>query len=399
VFGGDRAPGLQQGVRVVAIIVTWNRSRDAIALIEDVRAEREDPGFGGTLDLVVVDNASGTEHANALIETCGPAVRLANTSIDPARPVFSNDPSPADGAPGAWITLVRNRANLGGCGGFLTGMALATLGRSDEQAPDAIWLLDDDVRLEPGVLGRLASRLRGHERLGIVGARMADPDDHARTLESTVHFNRDTGFFGPEPEAGREGAGPINGAPALVRVDVVAASCLLARTDAVREAGMWDPRFFLAGDDAEWCLRIARAGWTIGVDLDATHYHKPWHTKKNPRREYCRKRNLLWIWARHLPRRRARRLAASRIRAWLGQGLTQIRRGKLVEAHLSIRAPLDAARSRAGGPPEPIAGRFVRARLVALWVWALVRCALWLALVRDRGLAPVVASREGDARA
>ena len=45
----------------------------------------------------------------------------------------------------------------------------------------------------------------------------------------------------------------------------VPATALLVRRQAVDSAGLLDERFFLYGEDIEWCWRMRRAGWSIGV--------------------------------------------------------------------------------------------------------------------------------------
>jgi N-acetylglucosaminyl-diphospho-decaprenol L-rhamnosyltransferase len=42
-------------------------------------------------------------------------------------------------------------------------------------------------------------------------------------------------------------------------------AALISRTEAVREVGLLDERFFLYGEDVEWCWRFRRAGWRIAA--------------------------------------------------------------------------------------------------------------------------------------
>jgi N-acetylglucosaminyl-diphospho-decaprenol L-rhamnosyltransferase len=48
-------------------------------------------------------------------------------------------------------------------------------------------------------------------------------------------------------------------------VDWIPGTALLARREAVEGAGLLSERFFMYGEDIEWCWRIRRAGWRIGV--------------------------------------------------------------------------------------------------------------------------------------
>jgi GT2 family glycosyltransferase len=46
--------------------------------------------------------------------------------------------------------------------------------------------------------------------------------------------------------------------------DWVPGTAIIARREAVEQAGGPDPSFFLYGEDIEWCWRMRRAGWAIG---------------------------------------------------------------------------------------------------------------------------------------
>jgi GT2 family glycosyltransferase len=43
------------------------------------------------------------------------------------------------------------------------------------------------------------------------------------------------------------------------------ATAVIVRADAVRDAGTLDDRFFLYGEDLEWCWRLRRNGWKIAA--------------------------------------------------------------------------------------------------------------------------------------
>lgn len=46
-------------------------------------------------------------------------------------------------------------------------------------------------------------------------------------------------------------------------VDWATAACLLVRRETITEVGLLDERFFMYYEDADWCLRIHKAGWKI----------------------------------------------------------------------------------------------------------------------------------------
>lgn len=53
----------------------------------------------------------------------------------------------------------------------------------------------------------------------------------------------------------------------------VPGAALIVRTEAVGAVGLFDESLFIYGEDREWCWRMARAGWGIGVceDLELVH--------------------------------------------------------------------------------------------------------------------------------
>ena len=58
---------------------------------------------------------------------------------------------------------------------------------------------------------------------------------------------------------------------------------------------LWDYRYFIYCDDADWCLRFARAGFKVVCNLDAVVYHTPWFQKLTPARLYYSQRNIVWV--------------------------------------------------------------------------------------------------------
>lgn len=46
-------------------------------------------------------------------------------------------------------------------------------------------------------------------------------------------------------------------------VDCLVGAFMLVRSETIREVGMLDERFFMYGEDLDWCYRIKQAGWAI----------------------------------------------------------------------------------------------------------------------------------------
>jgi len=56
-------------------------------------------------------------------------------------------------------------------------------------------------------------------------------------------------------------------------VDAVSGAFLMIRRKVVEEIGLLDERFFMYGEDLDWCLRAKKAGWTVMYYPDAEIIH------------------------------------------------------------------------------------------------------------------------------
>lgn len=370
--------------RVAAIIVTWNR-RELVSAVLEALAEQSIGA--GVIDLVVVDNHSTDGTLEGLVERWNPDRVVDNRTAHAHLPAFvERDPARGPNRGGfRSLTIVRNADNLGGCGGFNTGFeyiahAMDTDGaRSAGTAPDFVWLVDDDIDVAPDTLERLVATMRSDARIGLVGSRTKDYNSREDTIETTIYFDPRTGFMADHPAPGHrlEGShaewvarvgGPKgrNDFSGVRDVDIVSACSMLARWSAVREIGFWDYRYFIYCDDADWCLRFARAGYRIVCDLDAVIYHTPWHHKLTPARLYYAQRNILWVIQKVLEPQRARRVLEMRVRGLMRDSLHAAMHRRLFHAEIIRRSVEDAATGRWGklddqGPKaEPIARAFMR---------------------------------------
>lgn len=367
--------------RVAALVVTWNRREALERCLRSVAAQ----GYpADRLDVVVVDNASTDGTAERVIERWGPDRVVHNGATEADVPMFALGRGGGGPGSGSWrsLTLVRNEHNLGGCGGFNTALLIVermiAAHRLESMVPEDprlapaeplefVWLIDDDAEPAPDCLEKLVEAAASDPAIGIVGSRMVDPTDRRTTLESAVYFNASTGLFGPPgPDHPRreehrawlervgsakgrhESAAAQRGMAGVLDVECVAACSMLARWAVAREVGYWDARFFIAGDDADWCLRFLRAGRRVVCCLDAVVYHLPWSRKQTVMQDYYRRRNLLWIWERSLPEAALRPLARRRIGLIMRQAWEACWCGRSLDREIIRRSAVDAATGRGG---------------------------------------------------
>jgi GT2 family glycosyltransferase len=251
--------------------------------------------------------------------------------------------------------LVRRTVN----GGFAAGCNAAW-----PLARGRYWmLLNPDVVLPPGGLRRLVAWMDARPAIGLgspelleaegraTGAARRFPSIPLALLElSRLYLMlprrlRGRLFLGPYVEEG----GELDG-------DWVPACAVLARREAVADAGLLSERFFMYGEDLEWCFRIKRAGWRVAVNGEVRALHR-------------QATSALRTWGAVESRRRRLRgayLACSEIRgpryAWLHAAVTALalrveawHPGRDSEARRRAREDLslhaELLRRGAGSPP------------------------------------------------
>ena len=244
---------------VQAVIVTWNKKADVLSLLSQLKSIRYP---ADRLSVLVVDNASTDGTARAI----------------------------AAGHPDT--TLIEHRRNRGGAGGFNAGMRWTLANRPQT---DYLWLLDNDVRLDPDALIELVRVMESHPRAGICGSRIMDRDDRGQLIElgAFIDYRRgDVRRNEPDPDRRKD-------PNAIFKVDYVAACSLLARVERVKQLGIWHERFFIYWDDMEWGARFNAAGADVLAANGSVVYHPSWAGRTADQsavwRNYYRTRNSLWF--------------------------------------------------------------------------------------------------------
>lgn len=220
----DRRAAQDSGERVAVAVLNFNGTDDTLACLESLAAMQPAPGA-----IHVVDNASGDD-----------AVRRIGAAFPQAR-------------------ISRNRTNLG----FGAGLD-PVLEQLLDDGPEWIWLLNNDTRVAPDTLARLLAHANAHPDAGAVGARIVDmqPPHAIQTWGggrilwwggTSRHFTAET---------------------ADDNLDYITGASLLLRAAALRQTGLFDPRFFLYWEDVDLCLRLRKQGWKLTVAPDAVVHHQ-----------------------------------------------------------------------------------------------------------------------------
>jgi GT2 family glycosyltransferase len=234
-------------VRIVTL--NWNSYDDTARLLDSLR-RLSHPAF----DVVVVDNAS----------TDGSLERLRA------------------GFPEATYLSMPTNAGFGAANNAALRQAL------HENIP-FVWLINNDAIPEPGALDVLLDRMQAVPEAGAVGGIVIDD--------------------APSGRIQAWGGGQIHPWLGYVRLNASAAeplefitgACLLLRTAALREVGLFDERFFLYWEDADLCFRLRKASWVLTVAETRISHKGSATTRRFPRtRSLHSARSLVLFMDRHV---------------------------------------------------------------------------------------------------
>jgi GT2 family glycosyltransferase len=169
------------------------------------------------------------------------------------------------------LTFVENR-------GFAAGVNAAL-----DRARGRYWmLLNPDVLVPPSGLEKLVSWMDGHPQLGISSPDIVSVDGQwqspgralpsiALTLLELTRLHRAL----PKRLRGRLLRGPYWAEGDQLDADWVPGTSMIVRPAAVENVGPLREELSMYGEDLEWCWRMRRGGWCVGVCSATTFVHDP----------------------------------------------------------------------------------------------------------------------------
>jgi rhamnopyranosyl-N-acetylglucosaminyl-diphospho-decaprenol beta-1,3/1,4-galactofuranosyltransferase len=213
----------QQPKNIAAVVVTYNRLVLLKETIEAIRVQSHNVDR-----LIVIDNGS-------------------------------------DDGTGEWLNsqpglTVVQQENMGGSGGFFTGIKLA-----EELGCDWIWVMDDDTICQPNTLERLTEKIAlVEEPIGFIGSKSIwkDGAPHLMNIPAIAPSFNDRMPFNRYDQHH------------LLLTETTSFVSLLISTAAVRAVGLPYKEFFIWGDDQEYTKRITSAGFLGFYCIDSIVLHK-----------------------------------------------------------------------------------------------------------------------------
>lgn len=297
---------------LAVVIVTWNVAH----LIEDALQSLQDDLAHSQLkaQVVVVDSASSDD-----------TVQIVRTKFPDVHLIASDD-------------------NLGF--GKANNVGMRWLGFGDFKTdatslPPAVYLLNPDTITQRGATKILLETLMSQQHHGVVGARLSYGDGRFQHSGFAFPGLRQlwVEFF---PTPGRFIEGSFNGRypQTLYRgeqpfeVDFVLGATMMIRREVIQQIGMFDPEFFMYGEEVDWQWRMRKGGWRILCAPQAQVVHLDGGSTRQVKPRSVRNlwESRLYLFSKHYP------MWKYRIAKWLiWQGMMRkIRQAKQDHASQAI---------------------------------------------------------------
>lgn len=166
---------------------------------------------------------------------------------------------------GERIKLIVNRENLGGSGGFNTGLREVMKGTYHY-----IMCVDNDVIMAREAIRELYEFMEKNPKVGMAGSKICimDVPDRIQTYGAKIDFEH---YLAEDLYRNYLDDDQI---PETVYCDYVPACSLMARTEAIREVGIMPEENFIYWDDMEWGYRFNLAGYLVAAVSASRIWHK-----------------------------------------------------------------------------------------------------------------------------
>ena len=255
--------------KVSVVLLNWNGAEFTIPCVESLHAQSY-----ANLETIVVDNGSSDDSCSRLREKFGGSIRFV----------------PLD-------------KNLGFTGGNNVGIDLALKGGASY-----VLVLNNDTIADARLVEELVALAESDKGIGVVTGKIFYFDRRdllwfaggviRRGFLEFKHrglLKKDTGEF-----------------DTICESRFVTGCCMLVRREVFERVGVFDNRFFIYSEDADFSLRVSGAGFRLMYTPRAVLWHKESATmRKNtlragfgtvsPRQYYLSTRNRIFILRKHSP--------------------------------------------------------------------------------------------------
>lgn len=168
------------------------------------------------------------------------------------------------------IVFLEADENKGFAAGNNIGIAFA-LKKNDV---DYIWLLNNDTIAKKNSLGELIKGFEENKNVGVTTSKIYYEKNHSMIWYAGGSINRHTARSEHWQYGKIESADEALADRSYQAVSFVSGCSMLIKREVIERVGKMDEEFFLYEEDADYCLRIADAGYTLIYCPKAVIFHK-----------------------------------------------------------------------------------------------------------------------------
>jgi GT2 family glycosyltransferase/glycosyltransferase involved in cell wall biosynthesis len=214
--------------KVSIIVLMWNQGLMTIKCLQSITQRSDYPN----LEIILVDNGSNVEESTLVVNW------LESQSVKDIR-------------------YIRNSTNLGFAGGNNVGLSQAT--------GDYLVILNNDTEVSPGWIWRSLKHFYRNPNLGLLGPSTNNCGNEARIK---LHVAEHDWLSEVVPRFNFR-------VPHLIQANTVAFFCTFMPRKVFNEIGLISEDFGRGYfEDDDYCRRIQKAGYAIGIARDVFIYHK-----------------------------------------------------------------------------------------------------------------------------
>lgn len=218
--------------KLAIVICNFNKSEYLIKCIKSVQKSTFKD-----YDLYVVDNAS------------------CDDSVEKVKNNFKEDE----------LILIENKENLGGSGGFNTGLREAL-----KKEYKYIMLLDNDAMVEEKSIEKAVDYLEANNDVGMLGFKLYSMDNPDQIQE----FGADIDFENFTIKPYYKGYIDDGNMPLVKECDYVPACAMIVRKEAVLKTGLMPEENFIYWDDIEWGYKFKLNNYKVIAYSHSIAWHK-----------------------------------------------------------------------------------------------------------------------------
>lgn len=144
-----------------------------------------------------------------------------------------------------------------------------------------VLVLNPDTQMQKGSLKTLVHRMESDNNIGIVGAKLVNPDGTLQlsfrnfpTWKTALFRRTPLRVFFPNNIVTKQHLNVAKNHDKAQRVDWMLGACLLIRRHTLDKIGLLDEKYRLYVEDIDICLKAHKAGWSVWYEPGAIVEHK-----------------------------------------------------------------------------------------------------------------------------